>query len=114
MIVTLNIGLWINGEENPNIGPRTVIADVVEVLVPLTIETKRRFAKSGEPTMVITLVMENDMNALKAGVMYLCALLKQDCIALTVDSLAGFTGHLIGPNTEPYGGKFNPEYFIAY
>ena len=114
MIVTLNIGLWINGKENANLGPATVIREVINCLAPIRIESNRRFAKSGEPTMVITMVCNNDMAALRTGIMQLCMLLSQDCIALTVDSLDGLTGHLIGPNTEPYGGEFSPEYFIAY
>lgn len=114
MIVTLNIGLWINGKPNANLGPRTVLHEVITCLSPIIIESKQRFAKSGEPTMVITMVCNNDMNALKHGIYSLCSLLSQDCIALTVDSLSGLEGFLIGPNTAPYGGKFNPDYFIAY
>lgn len=115
MIVTLNIGLWINGKENANLGPATVIREVVSTFSTRDINsTKRRFAKSGEPTMVITMIVQNDMVAMRKGVMHLCHLLSQDCIAFTVDSLAGLTGYLVGPNTEPYGGVFNPEYFIAY
>lgn len=114
MIVTLNIGMWINGKPNANLGPATIMRDVISVLSPTNMITNRRFAKSGEPTMVVELVCNNDMDRLRHGVMLLCTLLSQDCIALTVDSLAGLTGHLIGPNTAPYGGKFNPEYFIAY
>lgn len=114
MIVTLNIGLWINGKENANLGPATVLREVVLEFLPSHIESKKRFAKSGEPTMVITMIIENDMQKLCNGVNTLCLLLNQDCIAYTVDSLAGLSGHLVGPNTAPYGGKFNPEYFIAY
>jgi len=114
MIVTLNIGLWINGKENANLGPATVLREVIDALRPIDIISKRRFAKSGEPTMVIEMVCNNDMQKLCGGVGLLCGLLSQDCIAYTVDSLAGLTGHLVGPNTAPYGGKFNPEYFIAY
>jgi hypothetical protein len=58
--------------------------------------------------------MINDMQKLRTGVMHLCTLLSQDCIAGTADNLSGLEGFLIGPNTEPYDGKFNPEYFIAY
>lgn len=115
MIVTLNIGLWINGKENANLGPATVVREVVNTFSPRGINsTSKRFAKSGEPTMVVTMIVQNDMAALRKGVMHLCHLLSQDCIAFTVDSLAGMSGHLVGPNTGPYGGKFNPEYFIAY
>lgn len=114
MIVTLNIGLWINGKKNANLGPATVLHEVINCLSPINIESKQRFAKSGEPTMVIELVMVNDMQKLRTGVMHLCLLLSQDCIALTVDNLSGLEGFLVGPNTEPYGGEFNPEYFIAH
>ena len=114
MIVTLNIGLWINGKPNANLGPRTVLHEVINCLSPIIIESEKRFAKSGEPTMVITMVCNNDMQKLRTGVMHLCLLLNQDCIAGTADNLSGLEGFLIGPNTEPYGGKFDPEYFIAY
>lgn len=114
MIVTLNIGLWINGEINANYGPATVLRDVLDTLNPITLESKRRFAKSGEPTMVITMMINSSMAELHNGIMQLCRLFNQDCIALTVENESGLHGHLFGPVTEPYGGEFNPEYFIAY
>lgn len=109
MNVTLNIGLWINGEENANYGPRTVIADVMDIFRPEQISATRRFAKSGEPTMVVSMEVENSRE-IEPCIFELCRLLQQDCIAGKVDG----SGFLIGPNTEPYGGEFNPDYFIAY
>lgn len=108
MMTTLNIGLWINGKANSNIGPRTVISDVVELLKPSTIDATRRYAKSGEPIMVIK-VEVSDETDLVNSINRLCALLQQDCVAGVADG----EGFLIGPNTEPYGGEFNPEYFIT-
>lgn len=104
MLIKMNVGLWVNGKAG-NIGPRTVVSDVMRVFDLSTIKAAQRYAKSGEPTMVLE--FETD-GAIAHNINHLCNLLGQDCIALTVDG----TGALIGPNTTPYGGKFNPDYFI--
>lgn len=111
MLVTLNIGMLVKGKPG-NIGPRTVIADVVSTLRPLHIKSGLRHAASGEPTMVVSLSLEQSTIAeITPAIMFLCHLLSQDCIAgLTADG----EGFLIGPVTTPYGGEFNPLYFINY
>lgn len=111
MLLTLNIGLHVNGKPG-NIGPRTVIADVVSTLRPLHIKSGLHHAATGEPTMVLELLLEQSTVAeITPAIMFLCHLLSQDCIAgLTIDG----EGFLIGPNTAPYGGQFNPLYFLNY
>lgn len=106
MLLQLNIGLWVNGKSG-NIGPRTVMEEVIAELKPYSQLSRIAIAKSGEPTLVVGAVVADNIDV-EAKINRLCMLLSQDCIAGKADE----EGFLIGPNTAPYGDTFNPEYFI--
>jgi hypothetical protein len=106
-ILQLNVGLWVNGKVG-NIGPRTVVEDVMQTIPNYGHIARVDYAKeTGEPTVVLALIVADTFKP-DAPVNFLCDLLQQDCIA----GKLGDEGFLIGPRTEPYGNAFNPDYFI--
>lgn len=109
MNLQLNIGLWVNGKPS-NIGPRTIADDVIATIEPFTLAVRLGHAKeSGEPTMIVMAIVPDNFDV-EAKINTLCMLLSQDCIA----GMADEEGFLIGPNTAPYGGAFNPDYFLPF
>jgi len=107
-LLQLNIGLWVDGKVG-NIGPRTVVESALQAIPNYGhIARTEIHPRTGEPTVIIGMIVADTFNP-EAPVNFLCALLQQDCIA---GKLAD-EGFLIGPNTEPYGNAFNPNYFIS-
>lgn len=104
--VELNIGMNVGTSTINKLGPATAIQAVIDVFTPSQIVTRNAFAASGELTVVIamqTVIKPNDKTIDR-----LCAMLQQDCIAGKLNG-AGF---LIGPNTEPYGNRFDYRYWL--
>lgn len=114
MRLELNVGLWINGRMNANHGVGTVLRDLVSALGNAIIDNELtcsvQTATTGEPTAVITIAIRAiTQDDLETRVNFLSRIMGQDCIAGKIDG-AGF---LYGPNTAPYGGAFNPDYWLA-
>jgi len=108
-LLTLNIGLWVNGVWNANYGAGTAIREFTNMFHPHSMMTQNAFAKSGEPTLIIVAVIDPECkNMLKLKIEFLSELLNQDCIAGMLDG----KGFLYGHNTEPYGDAFNPEFWL--
>ena len=102
--IELNIGL--NTNKGGNIGPATALQATCDVFAPSQIVTRNAYAASGELTMVIS--MQSCIKPNDNTIGRLCAMLAQDCIA----GKLGGKGFLIGPNTEPYGNKFDYRYWL--
>jgi len=103
--VELNIGLNI-GQTKQTIGASTALQAVFDVFTPEQIITRTAIATSGEQTLVLS--MRTYIKPTSQTIGRVCAMLHQDCIAGKLNG-AGF---LIGPNTKPYGDRFNYEYWI--
>lgn len=115
MRLELNIGLWINGQANANYGTGTAFREATDVFKGLLLPNNSfhistQTARSGEPTVVLAFEIGQTTQAnLERRVTFLSRLLSQDCIAGKLDSV----GFLYGPNTEPYGGAFNADYWLS-
>jgi len=102
--IELNIGLNI-GTKGQRCPAAAAIQAVVDTFLPRMIIADVRQAASGEDTLVV--IMASSMTELP--VYNLCALLHQDCIAGKFNG----EGFLLGPNTAPYGGAFNADYWLT-
>ena len=104
--IELNIGLNI-GTKGRRVPAAAAMQAVVDTFLPRMILADVRQAASGEDTLVV--LMASPLSIIHKQIFRLCALLHQDCIAGKVDG----QGFLIGPNTAPYGGAFNAEYWLT-
>ena len=112
MLLKLNIGMHVAGKESPLCNPAKAIRSLVAFFEPTLIDTRMRVASSGEPTMVATIITpDQDIESIKELIGCVCRQLKQDCIAFKTDEGGQY---LVGPNIEPYGGQFNPAYFLEH
>ena len=104
--IELNIGLNVGQSTLNKIGPATALQAVCDVFTPSQIVTRNAWAASGELTVVMA--MQSVIKPSEKTIGRLCAMLQQDCIAGKLNG-AGF---LIGPNTEPYGNRFDYRYWL--
>ena len=102
--IELNIGLNI-GTKGQRVPVAAAIQAVVDTFLPRMMLADVRQAASGEDTLVV--LMASSMSELP--VYTLCGLLHQDCIAGKFNG----EGFLLGPNTAPYGGAFNADYWLT-
>jgi len=104
--IELNIGLNI-GTKGQRVPAAAAIQAVVDTFLPRMIIADVRQAASGEDTLVV--LMASSIDSTDARVRRLCALLHQDCVAGKFNG----EGFLLGPNTAPYGGAFNADYWLT-
>ena len=110
MKLQLNIGLKA-GKEGKSYAIGRAIATIAYYFNPSKMQTEAQVAGSGEDTAVIEI--ESEVYPLSV-INSICKVLDQDCIAFQLMQDDGRTmGFLVGPNTEPYGGAFNAEYWLS-
>lgn len=99
----LNIGHNVNG------APCHSTADIVRAFTAagMTLASLHLHESDSEMTSVIV-----SPNVDSEAVARLSALLGQDAIAVWHPTREGQPGELLGPNTEAWGGKFDPDFFL--
>ena len=104
--IELNIGLNI-GTKGRHVPAAAAMQAVVDTFLPRMMLADVRQAASGEDTLVV--LMASSIEPSEMRMHYLCGLLHQDCIAGKFNG----EGFLMGPNTAPYGGAFNADYWLT-
>jgi hypothetical protein len=103
LVLNIGRGVEVNGNRVDLLGVGTIVTELDRLIG--NISSVHCHESNSEPTVVA--VIDGPIGDVVGAINELCATLRQDAIAYTVDG----EGRMEGPKAAAWG-PFNPEYFI--